>query len=164
MRRRGVRRTFTSPVLANEEDMMATQTTTEALLERITVRSAMQLGLFECGPDADLRELAHTMADKSIHCVVVAGIERRKHGGERLAWGIVSDLDLVSALRPECGLATAGEIAATEIVLVEPADTLARAAQLMVEHGTAHLVVVSPESWRPVGMLSTLDIARAVAQ
>jgi CBS domain-containing protein len=142
---------------------MATQTSTDAVLARTTVRSAMQLGLFECPPTADLREVARAMADNSIHCVVVAGIERRDRGGERLAWGIVSDLDLVSALRPDSGLTTAADAAGTHIVVVEPGDTLGRAAQLMVEHDTAHVIVVSPQTYRPVGMLSTLDIARAVA-
>ena len=31
--------------------------------------------------------------------VVVAGIARRDHAGEHLSWGIVSDLDLMGALR-----------------------------------------------------------------
>ena len=46
---------------------------------------------------------------------------------------------------------------------IKPNDTLEHAAQLMVEHDTAHLVVVSPDSGLPVGMLSTLDIARTAA-
>jgi len=33
----------------------------------------------------------------------------------------------------------------------------------MAEHDNAHLVVASPQTGRPVGMLSTLDVARAVA-
>jgi CBS domain-containing protein len=94
--------------------------------------------------------------------VVVGGIERRERGGERLAWGIVSDLDLVRALAPNAGPAFAAQLAATEIVTVAPADSLEHAAQLMAEHDTHHLVVASSDSGRPVGVLSTLDIARAV--
>ena len=41
-----------------------------------TVRTAMQLGLFHCPPDADLRTLARVMAERSIHCVVVGGVHR----------------------------------------------------------------------------------------
>jgi CBS domain-containing protein len=33
----------------------------------------------------------------------------------------------------------------------------------MVEHEVTHVVVVEPRSARPVGVLSTLDIARALA-
>jgi CBS domain-containing protein len=133
------------------------------LLARRTVREGMQLGLYTCSPDAGIQELAAAMAEHSIHSVVVAGIERRDRGGEHLAWGIVSDLDLIRALRPGGENATAGELAGTEILTVSPNETLEGAVQLMTEHETAHLVVVSPQTGRPVGMLSTLDVARAVA-
>ena len=105
--------------------------------------------------------VARTMAEQSIHCVIVAGIARRDHSGERLGWGIVSDLDLMAALDPDTGAVSVGEIAGTEIVTSSPRDPLALAARLMAAHQTAHLVVVSPETGRPVGMLSTLDVARA---
>jgi CBS domain-containing protein len=132
------------------------------LLGRIRVRDAMQLGLFHCEPDDDAAAVAGTMAEQSIHSVVVAGIVRRDHAGDRLAWGIVSDLDLMRALRPGAVEATAAEVAGTEIVTVSPLESLEQAVQLMDEHETAHLVVVSPDTGRPVGMLSTLDIARMV--
>ena len=135
--------------------------TTAQRLARIPVREAMQLGLFSCSPEDPIDAVARTMAEQAIHCVVVAGIARRDHGGEHLGWGIVSDLDLMAALDPDTGAATAGEIAGSEIVTVSPRDPLALAARLMATHQTAHLVVVSPETGRPVGMLSTLDVARA---
>jgi CBS domain-containing protein len=138
--------------------------TTAAIAERLArtpVRGAMQLGLFTCAPDDPIETVASTMAEQAIHCVVVAGIVRRDHGGERLGWGIVSDLDLMAALAPDAGAASAGEVAGTEIVTVSPLDPLRLAAQLMAEHQTAHVVVVSPETGRPVGMLSSLDVARA---
>jgi CBS domain-containing protein len=132
---------------------MRTHTHTTTNLGRATVREAMQLGLFECEPEADLRTIASIMATKEIHCVVVAG--------ER--WGIVSDLDLMRALTPGIAEARAGDIAATDVVAVKPHDTLEHAAQLMAEHDTAHLVVASPDSGLPVGIISTLDIARTLA-
>ena len=132
------------------------------LLGHARVRDAMQLGLFHCEPDDDVAIVARTMAEQSIHSVVVAGIVRRDHAGERLTWGIVSDLDLMRAMRPDADEATAAEAAGTELVTVSPHESLEQAVQLMDEHETAHLVVVSPDTGRPVGMLSTLDIARAV--
>jgi len=132
------------------------------ILGRTRVRDAMQLGLFHCEPDDDAAAIARTMAEQSIHSVVVAGIVRRDHAGERLAWGIVSDFDLMRALRPDAEDATAEEVAGTEIVTVLPHESLEQAVQLMDEHETAHLIVVSPDTGHPVGMLSTLDIARAV--
>ena len=131
-------------------------------LWRTSVRSAMQLGLFTCAADDPVEAVAQTMADQSIHCVVVAGIDRRTHSGERLSWGIVSDLDLMAALDAAAGTATAGEVAGSEIVTVSPLDPLAVAVRLMTEHQTAHVVVVSPDTGRPAGMVSTLDVARAI--
>ena len=130
---------------------MMTNTSTSAL-SRFTVLNAMQVGVIHCPPEADVATLARTMAENSIHCVVVSGP----------AWGIVSDLDLMASLRPGVE-ATAGELAASDVVVVDPSDTLEHAAQLMAEHETAHLVVVSPETRRPVGILSTLDVARWAA-
>ncbi len=54
----------------------------------------------------------------------------------------------------------------TRACLVSPITTiepLARAVQLMVEHEASHLVVVERRSRRPIGVLSTLDVARSVA-
>jgi CBS domain-containing protein len=132
------------------------------LLAGTAVSDAMRAGVVECQPDADVKDVAQLMAAHAIHCVVVAGIERRERGGDRLAWGIVSDLDLIGALAPGTPAASAGRLAATEIVTVEPTDSLEHAAQLMADHDTHHLVVASSASGRPVGVLSTLDIARAV--
>jgi CBS domain-containing protein len=131
-------------------------------LALLPVRGAMQLGLITCSPEALVGSVAQTMAEQTIHCVVVAGIDRRDHAGEHLGWGIVSDLDLMAALRSASATATAGDVAGSEIVTISPRDSLALAAGLMVEYETAHLVVVSPDTGRPVGMLSTLDVARAV--
>ena len=69
----------------------------------------------------------------------------------------------MAAMRPELADATAGQIAATDPVIVRAADTLAHAAQLMAEHETAHVVVVDPVTGEPVGILSSLDIARVMA-
>ncbi len=131
-------------------------------LGRLRVRDAMQLGLFYCAADDDVAVVARTMAEKAIHCVIVAGIVSRDRAGEHLAWGIVSDMDLMRALAPGGEGATAAEVAGTEIVTVSPRESLQTAVQLMTEHETSHLVVVSPDTGRPVGMLSTLDVARAV--
>ena len=83
---------------------------------------------------------------------------------DRLAWGVVSDRDLV-AVAAAGGLdeRTAGATAATSPLAVGPAETLERAAQLLAEHGVGHLVVVDPRTVRPIGVLSTLDVARAAA-
>jgi CBS domain-containing protein len=121
-----------------------------------TVLNALQLGLIDCPADADVRSVARLMAEHNVHCVVVRGTEPDD-------WGIVSDLDLMAALRPELTGATAGQLAATDSLVVDPADSLEHAAQLMAEHQTTHAVVVDPVTSRPIGILSTLDVARFLA-
>jgi CBS domain-containing protein len=46
---------------------------------------------------------------------------------------------------------------------VATVDPLERAVQLMVEHEVSRPIVVEQRSMRPIGVVSTLDIARALA-
>jgi CBS domain-containing protein len=100
------------------------------------------------------------MAENEIHCVVAIDAGPPGEDDDRL-WGIVSDIDLMRGIGSPVRL-DAGNLAALEVPLVKPQDSLERAAQLMAEHEVAHLVVVADD--RPVGVISTLDIARAAAR
>lgn len=121
----------------------------------------MHRGVLTCDREAPLSEVARVMAQHSVHCIV---IESGSGDGGPL-WGVVSDLDLVAASTVrDLDDQTAGGSAASPIVMVTPAETLERAAQLMTEHGTSHLLVVDGTALQPVGVLSTLDIASALAQ
>jgi CBS domain-containing protein len=103
------------------------------------------------------------MARHQIHCVVVFDYGEEADEDRALA-GIVSDRDLAEIVAAEeLDARTAGDTAATPLLTVDADDDLRRAAQLLAEHGASHLVVVDRASRRPVGMLSTLDLARAVA-
>lgn len=127
----------------------------------LRVGDAMHVGVHTCDRDAPLADVAATMAREGIHCVVVES----GSGERREAWGIVSDLDLVAAaLVRRLEEQTAGGTAASPVVLVSPGESLERAAQLMTEHATAHLVVVDPANGLPLGVLSTLDIAAALTK
>jgi signal-transduction protein with cAMP-binding, CBS, and nucleotidyltransferase domain len=98
------------------------------------------------------------MADRRLHCVVVAH-EPLEVGS---LWGIVSDVDLIAAacVRSLEEQSAAGS-ASTAAVLVSPHERLLDAAELMTRHGVSHLIVA--EAHRPVGVLSTLDLATAIA-
>jgi CBS domain-containing protein len=78
-------------------------------------------------------------------------------------WAVVSDLDLVAATRLDLDSLTAGGTAVTPLVSVDSEQSIANAGDLMAQYGIAHLAVTDPDSRRPVGVISTLDIARAVA-
>ena len=98
------------------------------------------------------------MVSARIHCVIVAQLD----AGGATGWGVVSDLDVVEA-GDRAAAMTAGEAAATELVGVAAGETLERAAQIMIEHEIAHLVVVDDSLREPVGVLSSLDVARVLA-
>jgi CBS domain-containing protein len=71
-------------------------------------------------------------------------------------------MDLVRAARAgDTEDLTAGDLAVTEPVVVEPKLSLAEATRLMDEHDTAHLVVV--DDGHPMGMVSSLDVAGVLA-
>ena len=100
------------------------------------------------------------MASHRVHRVVVAD----ELEGRRFRLGIVSDLDLAAAASVrDLDEQTAGATAATAVLTVSPEETVQRAAQLMTEHGASHLVVVD-STRRPIGILSTLDVAAALGE
>jgi CBS domain-containing protein len=131
-------------------------TATSPSLESITVADVMHRGVVTCSPTTSLSTVAREMAAHRIHCVVV-----RTHDTDAL-WGIVSDLDLIAAAALGAADDVAGAAAATPAVMVRTADSLQRAMQLMAEHQVTHLVVVD-HLGRPRGVISTLDIADALA-
>jgi CBS domain-containing protein len=131
-------------------------------LDERFVSDVMRAGVVACTPDTSLTEVARLMSEHRIHCVVVAGLEEDRHGMD-LIWGVVSDLDLARAAAAGEEL-TAGQVAATEPVTASPADTLAAVAWVMGEYDVAHLVVVDETDAEPIGVISTLDVARAFAE
>jgi CBS domain-containing protein len=131
------------------------------LFEHALVADAMRPEVITCPADAPLRWVAGVMAAERVHCVVV---EPRGDQNERGTWGIVSDLDLVGAAGGDLDAATAGGVAASEFLTVTPDEKLERAAQMMAEHETTHLVVVDAASRRPIGVLSTLDVANVLTR
>jgi len=131
--------------------------------ERLSVTDVMHPGVVTCPTETPLVAVARMMTGHRIHAVVVFNEESDDVAGDEL-WGVVSDLDLVKAA--SAGVIddrTAGGTAVTPIVMVEEHEPLACAAQLMSEHEITHLVVVDPKTERPVGIVSTLDVARALA-
>jgi CBS domain-containing protein len=126
-------------------------------LSDVSVREAMHRGVLGCRLDTPLREVARIMSENRVHCVVA-------YGEGDAPWGLVADLDLVAdASTGGIDEYTAGSAAVTSVLTITPGETLERAAQLMAEHETAHLVVVDPATRNPIGVLSTLDVARVLA-
>jgi CBS domain-containing protein len=146
---------------------MGTQTKTEGsqrtpAFEKAQVSDFMRAGVLSCSPDTPLQTVARMMATHHVHCIAVTPSDQ-PGDPPGPPWGIVSDLDLAEAAAESESL-TAGEVCATEVVTVEPSERLERAAELMAEHETAHLVVVDPSLRIPIGVISTLDVAGAIAR
>jgi CBS domain-containing protein len=128
--------------------------------EHSKVADVMRHGVITCTPDTSLRTIARMMSGYHVHAVVVT--EDDGDGGLS-PWGVVSDFDVLNAAHEGAEELTAGQISRTPAVMVAPEDGLPRAAELMREHKTGHLVVVIPGDSRPVGVISTLDVAGAFA-
>ena len=130
---------------------------------RLRVLDAMHPGLISCPPDTALRTVARMMATYRVHAILVTPF-----GRDRLAdgspWGVISDSDVLRAAEgADTAEQTARAAAATPAVTVSVDDGLAHAARIMRDRGLSHLVVTDPHSAKPIGVLSTLDLMRALA-
>ena len=125
---------------------------TQSRVLALPVRELMTRGVIECPPETPLRAVARLMATHRVHAVAVEG---------ELGWGIVSDLDLVAAATLDLERRTAGQTASSPALTVSADESLERVAQLMTENETAHVIVTGPEGL-PAGVVSTLDVARAL--
>ena len=129
----------------------------------LEVDEVMHSGVIDCPPQTSLHELASMMAENSVHCIVVDGLARGPRNVEQLVWGVITDVELMRAASTGDLDQEVGKLAATEIITINPHDHIQRAAQLMGEHECSHLIVVDPDSGRPLGVISSLDIAKGLA-
>ena len=139
---------------------MTLATDTNPALAGLRVVDAMHPGLITCRPEDPLRTVARLMATYRVHAVLVAGHD----GADDDGWGVVSDVALLRAADAgSIDEVTAGSVAATPVRSIASSDELGAVARLMIEHDVSHVVVVERHSKRPIGVLSTLDVARALS-
>lgn len=119
--------------------------------EEATVGEAMRPGVLACPADSSVVDVARVMASNHVHCVVLP---------QGTGWALVTSRAVLESAVRDDG-ATAAEIA-IEAMTVTARDPLARAAARMVETGAEHALVVD-SGGRPVGVLSSLDVAGIVA-
>jgi CBS domain-containing protein len=130
--------------------------------ELATVGDVMSRGVISCPPETPLRVVARLMATYGVHAIFVFEHTDEDDEAPQL-WAVVSDLDLVAATGLDLDSLTAGASAVTPLVTIAADSSIAEAGSLMAQYGTAHLAATDPDSRRPIGVISTLDIARAVA-
>jgi CBS domain-containing protein len=116
------------------------------------VRDVMHRGIVTCPPTAPFADVAAVLVERRTHSVLVS-----REGGMAFA----TDIDVVAAAVRGWPLPTAQELAGTGIALVTEHTTLDLAAALVAETAVGHIVVVDAEG-SPVGVVSTLDVVRAM--
>jgi CBS domain-containing protein len=132
-------------------------------LQRLRVIDVMHPGVIACPFETPLRTVARMMATYRVHAIMVIAHEADElpHGS---LWGVISDADLIRAARTaDLDTETARSLATTPALTVTSVEPVERAVELMAEHAASHLIVVERHSMRPIGVVSTLDVARALA-
>ena len=131
--------------------------TSPPTVARTTVGSVMHSGVVTCPPDATLRTVAGILAANRIHAVVVVSPD------EAAPRAVVTDRDVVFGhARGDLDRLTARDAASVPTITVRADLDLRHASEAMSRHGTTHIVVTAPGDGRPIGILSSLDIANAV--
>jgi CBS domain-containing protein len=122
------------------------------------VGDVMHSGVITCPPDATLRAVAGILAANHIHAVVVATAD------EGAPCAVVTDRDVVFGhARGDLDRITVGAAATEPTITVRADANLRHAAELMAHYGTSHVIVTESGGRRPVGILSSLDVAAAIA-
>jgi len=124
--------------------------------EHARVADAMRPRVLTCEPGTLLTAVAQQMASEHVHAIVV--LLEAEQESDRRPWAVITDQDILRSADSIAGR-TASDVATGEVLLANPDERLPDVAQRMLEHGTSHAVVVEPRTGRPVGVLSTLDIA-----
>jgi CBS domain-containing protein len=144
-------------------DTLVTPPALDASLRGLSVSDAMHDGLVTCTPEDSLRTVARLLAMYRVHAVVV--LPRRGADAAHFAsWKVISDLDLAQAASAvDLDAATAADVAGGAVRCVQPDEPLSSAVLTMITNRLSHVIVVERSSGRPRGILSTLDVARALA-
>ena len=130
-------------------------------LEHASAGDAMRPRVLTCTADTPLFVAAQRMSGEHVHALVVL----RPHpasGDDDRPWAVLTDRDLLQHAS-EASVLTAGEVASGPVVTARPGDRLAELAERMIRHHASHAVVVDPVDDRPIGVVSTLDVAGIIA-
>ena len=148
-----------TPSLATMEAITTPGSYLTPTFEHARVSDAMRPRVLTCDPQTSMVTVAQRMASEHVHAIVVLRETIDATGAiERRAWGIVTDRDVLRCAA-DIDDRPAEDIALGGVLTVHPDDRLADVAKLMLDQHTSHAIVVEQRTDRPVGVLSTLDIA-----
>jgi CBS domain-containing protein len=127
--------------------------------EHARVGDAMHPRVLTCDPQTTMVTVAQRMASEHVHAIVVLRESVDAAGAiGRRPWGIITDRDVLRCA-DVIEDRVADDVAMGGVLFVHPDDRLTDVAARMLDRQTSHAVVVDPRTDRPVGVLSTLDIA-----
>lgn len=126
-----------------------------------TVGELMSTPLVACRPEDPVRDVARLMIANRVHAIVV--VPDAPEGADA-SWGVVTDLDLLASGLPAADHRLAADACSPSLTIITADEPAQLAAQLMVERGDHHVVVVEPGTRRPVGVLSSLDLLGLVGR
>jgi CBS domain-containing protein len=148
-----------TPSLATMEAITTSGSYLTPTFEHARVSDAMRPRVLTCDPQTSMVTVARRMASEHVHAIVVLRETVDAAGAiERRAWGIVTDRDLLRCAA-DIDDRLAEDVASGGVLTVHPDDRLEDVAARMLDRRTSHAVVVEQRTDRPVGVLSTLDIA-----
>jgi signal-transduction protein with cAMP-binding, CBS, and nucleotidyltransferase domain len=142
----------------------APETSSFAGLGQLRIVDAMHKGIVSCRPDTPLHSVARMMATYRVHAIIVAPRGQQDREPGLTDWRVITDSDVLRvAENDDLEDVTADTVATTPILAVRESDGLQGAAQLLRVLDASHLVVVGAHSRKPIGVLSKLDVMRALA-
>jgi CBS domain-containing protein len=131
-------------------------------IDHAHVADVMHHGVLTCSPDTPLREVAAMMVNHRVHFVGIVAVHTDAISGDHLSWSVVTDLDLMRSMDHLEAIAVASPITSLPSV-ASPKEPLIEVARRMYDDRVSHMIVVSEFTLRPLGVISSLDIARALA-
>jgi len=121
---------------------------------KLALRDVMRPGVITCPPEASLTAIATTMVTYGIHSVIVASPADTPL--------IVTDFELVRAARERPDV-RASELAREPAATLPIDATLDDAVEVMTVRSISHVVAVDPAAGALAGVVSSLDVAAAIA-
>jgi CBS domain-containing protein len=120
-----------------------------------TVGDLMHKGVIACSPETTLNEIVRIINDTSVHAIVVMDANNQ-------ALGIITHMDIIQYYDKDLNQLVASELISNQVVEIEPDQPAKHAAELMLQKGVEHLLVVEKQSnkQQPVGVVSTTDLIK----
>jgi CBS domain-containing protein len=120
----------------------------------ITIIDIMSKTLETIEEMASIQEAAKKMKEKDVSSLVVVDNQNKPQG-------MVTERDIV---RKACvndirtNAVTLGEVMSSPIITIDSNESASKAVDMMLQHNVRHLLVVSKNDSKPIGIITPLDI------